>query len=44
MAQSSAPPSHAPAEDADLTRTYVLVLIVEALVIVGLYALGKYFG
>lgn len=30
--------------DSDLSRTYMLVLLVEALVVVALYGLGRYFG
>jgi hypothetical protein len=30
--------------ESDLTRTYIAVLVVEAIVIVALYALGRYFG
>ena len=30
--------------DTDLSRTYVLVLAIEVVVIVALYALGVYFG
>jgi hypothetical protein len=33
-----------PPGEPDLTRTYIMVLVVEALAIAGLYFLGKYFG
>ena len=37
--------AHAPESDeADLTRTYVLVLVVEAIVIAALYWVGRYFA
>lgn len=42
MPQAPAPP--APVQEQDLTRTYVLVVIVEAIVLAGLYWLGRYFG
>jgi hypothetical protein len=32
------------AGESDLTRTYALVLLVEALVILGLYWLSRHFG
>jgi len=38
---SSGPPS---AGERDLTRTYVLVLVVELLVLTALYAMGRYFS
>jgi hypothetical protein len=34
----------APPVDPDLTVTYILVLIVEVVVLVGLYWLGRYFS
>ena len=39
-ARGSAPPP----QDADLSRTYVLVLIVEVVVILALYWLGRVFS
>jgi hypothetical protein len=33
-----------PAPEADLTRTYVLVLVVELAVLIGLYSIGRYFS
>ena len=43
-ASPDALPPPAPPADADLSRTYVLVLVVEALVILALYAMGLYFS
>jgi hypothetical protein len=37
-------PAASPPHEADLSRTYVLVLIVELIVMAGLYWLGRYFG
>ena len=37
-------PSAPPPVEADLSRTYTLVLVVEAVVILALYALGRYFA
>ena len=42
-ATPTTPPGATPG-DSDLTGTYVRVVIVEVLVIAGLYWLGKYFG
>jgi hypothetical protein len=36
--------SEPPADEADLTRTYVLVIVVEAIVILALYWLGRVFS
>jgi hypothetical protein len=41
-AESPGPP--APPVEADLSRTYALVIAVEAVVILALYALGRYFA
>jgi hypothetical protein len=38
-----APPVPPPVEK-DLSRTYTLVLVIEAVVILALYALGRYFA
>jgi hypothetical protein len=43
----SAPPANRPEShpgESDLSRTYILVLVFEALVISGLYWLGRHFG
>jgi hypothetical protein len=43
----SAPSSDRPGShpgESDLSRTYILVILFEILVIAGLYALGRYFG
>jgi hypothetical protein len=42
-APSAGQPGSHPGES-DLSRTYMMVLVVEALVIAGLYWLGQYFG
>jgi hypothetical protein len=37
-------PGGADPPDADLSRTYALVVVVEVLVVAALYWLGRYFG
>jgi hypothetical protein len=44
MSATSSGQSGGQAGDSNLSSTYVLVLIVEAIIIAGLYWLGRYFG
>ena len=41
---TSAPSSSSPPRETDLTRTYVLVVVVEIVTLLVLYGLGKYFA
>lgn len=44
MTATSPRPAAPPPVEADLSRTYTLVLVVEAIVILALYGLGRYFA
>ena len=44
MPPHAAGPTAPPPVEDDLSRTYTLVLVVEVIVILALYALGRYFA
>jgi len=44
MPETTQTPAVSEPDGRDMTRTYVLVLVVEALVIFALWALSRYFG
>lgn len=37
-------PASTPVKETDMTRTYVLVVLVEVVTLLALYGLGRYFG